>query len=255
MQKGMGTNMKIFGKTDIGMHRSANQDRFLIANEAAEFTLCAVFDGMGGAAGGEEASNIAANAFLENAERMYLEAKGEGELTGNTYLRILKASAENANTAIYDAAKENNSLSGMGTTVVAALFTEEFVYALNVGDSRLYTVSDGVIRQVTKDHSYVQYLIDEGRISEADAQHHPNKNIITRCLGTEQFVEYDTFTLDREKGFVLLCSDGLTNFVTDEELFAIVSGEGSLEEKAEKLINTANEKGGMDNITAVIAEM
>lgn len=247
--------MRFFGRTDVGLCRSANQDVFLVTELDEGIFLCAVFDGMGGVAGGEEASAIAKGSFEECTKTMYLESRMDGELTANTYLRILKASAERANGDIFAAAKTEPSHTGMGTTVVAAIFTPESVYALNVGDSRLYTVSDSVIRQVTKDHSYVQYLIDEGRITEADAQHHPNKNIITRCLGTDEFVEYDTFALTREQGTVLLCSDGLTNHLTDEELFRILNTELSPEEKANALIDRANALGGKDNITAVIAEI
>lgn len=249
--------MKVFGMTNIGMKRKVNQDSFLI-KEYDTGLLAVVCDGMGGASGGEEASSTAVAAFSGYTDINFAPDNGDVTPVTEEGIRdVLLSAARAANNAVYAAAKGNNELSGMGTTLVAAFVSDDKVYAVNIGDSRMYIIKDNAIKQITHDHSYVQYLVDIGKMTAAEAKTSTNKNIITRAVGTESAVETDFFTVDTDMkdGFVLLCSDGLTNHITEEDIIHCVTETESPEDACAELIDRANKGGGSDNITAVIISM
>ncbi len=246
--------MKIYGKSDTGVKRPVNQDRFLIREFGDGLALCAVFDGMGGANGGEQASSAALHAFDNCITGELLDSIQTGKLiTGSDAEKLLYKAAQTANTEIYKKG-EDPSLEGMGTTVIAALITADDVVALNAGDSRLYEVSRGALKQVSKDNSYVQYLVDIGRITKEEAATHPKKNLITKCLGTEDEVEPDIYRLGEIPEMLLFCSDGLTNALEEDFIYqTLTDPDMTDDEKVNELITAANNAGGPDNITIILA--
>ena len=249
--------MNFFGITNIGMKRTVNQDSFIV-KEYESGLLAVVCDGMGGASGGEEASATAVAAFSGYTDINFAPEGGEVTAVGEEGVRdVLLSGVRAANNAVYAAAKENSFLDGMGTTLVSAFVSEGKVYAVNVGDSRMYIVKGDTISQVTRDHSYVQYLVDIGKLTADEAKTANNKNIITRAIGTEAEVEADFYAVDigAEGGFVLLCSDGLTNHISEKEIVSCITEAEDPEAACGELINRANLGGGSDNITAVIISM
>ena len=215
-----------------------------------------VCDGMGGVSGGSIASTIAAESFqkeLDNCESTY---RLFANLSDEEIEHILVSAAEEANHAVYKRGKADSSLSGMGTTLVGCIAMPHRIYTVNVGDSRMYmNAGDGLI-QITHDHSYVQHLVDMGKLSKEEARVSRNKNLITRAIGTDRTVDVDFFITeyDDRDAVLLLCSDGLTNHVEEAELEKIMSGACSregIQEVCEKMISCANSRGGTDNITAV----
>ncbi|MGN1048849.1 MAG: Stp1/IreP family PP2C-type Ser/Thr phosphatase [Eubacteriales bacterium] len=253
--------MLYFGKTDIGKKRKGNQDSFGIYRIAENAVLCAVCDGMGGAAGGEEASRTALSAFSEEINAACAPHIENGSLIVSDIdpRLLLENAAGEANRAVLEKAAGNPELHGMGTTLVALLVADGKAYSVNVGDSRLYRISDGKITQVTHDHSYVQYLVDIGKITPEEAKSSTNRNIIMRAVGIEDELRADIDIPDcgdgSKKVFFLLCSDGLSNMVPDDKIAAIAMSEKSPKEKTEQLIAEANRNGGSDNITAVLLEL
>jgi len=266
--------MRVFGMTNVGMKRQVNQDSFLIKEYDCGL-LAVVCDGMGGASGGEEASSTATAAFsgyidisLAGADDpgIPLDKWGMGEtkdLSGRAVNKdksvkeILLSAVRAANNAVYAAANENDALNGMGTTLVSAYISGDKVYAVNVGDSRMYIIKDESITQITHDHSFVQYLVDIGKMTADEAKTSNNRNIITRAVGTEAVVETDFFTVDTDMsgGYVLLCTDGLTNHITEEDIVKCVTEAEGPEGACASLIEKANLGGGSDNITVVIISM
>lgn len=252
--------------TDKGQKRSNNQDYLAVKKYTEKTYLAVVCDGMGGVKGGEEASQIACDAFIEAIDKCltpYLKNR-QKQIGTSEIKRMLVKGVDLANERVYLKAKQSYDHKGMGTTIVAALVIDKVAFCLNVGDSRLYLLKGSNIRQVTKDHSYVQYLIDMGKMTPEEAESSSHKNIITRAVGTEISVEPDIYLERLEEGsFMLLCSDGLTNMVDNATICDIVSGDRSfnhigqveLDIKARKLIDTANENGGNDNITAVLLKI
>ena len=225
------------GLSDPGRRRRRNEDSFVV-----EPPLFVVADGMGGAQAGEVASRLAASAFREFHEADDLEASER-----------VTAIVQEANRRIYDRAAEDRSVSGMGTTVTAALVEEGRITIGHVGDSRAYRFRGGELEQLTDDHSLVADLVRGGRLSPEEADTHPQRSVITRALGTDPQVDVDTTTVDAEPGDVfLLCSDGLTSMVSDEEILRIVSVTDSLDAAAAELVKAANRSGGEDNITVVL---
>ena len=224
------------GRTDVGRQRSVNEDSLVLAPP-----FFAVADGMGGAKAGEVASAMAAGTFEGESD--------SGEPAETQLTRILRE----ANRRIYELAVSDDSHRGMGTTVTAAKVTGDEVSLGHVGDSRAYRLRDGELEQVTRDHSLVAELERSGQITPEAAEHHPQRSIITRALGPEPDVQVDTYTLAGRAGDVfLICSDGLTSMISDEELGSILRSEESLEEAAESLVRAANQSGGKDNITVVM---
>ncbi len=251
--------MQFFGKSDVGLKRHENQDSFLAEQLYDNVTLCLVCDGMGGANGGSTASKLACSSFLKYVKKKLPDFMDMGQISfdgGDLSIEgILKKGADSANSAVFKKATKNKDLSGMGTTLVAALIINDTLFALNIGDSRLYFVSENNITQLTRDHSYVQTLIDLGQITPEEAAANPHKNIITKAIGISKSEEPDLFREDlasNDVKYILLCSDGLTNFVEEEEIHSIILADATLEEKCNCLINRANENGGGDNITTVI---
>jgi serine/threonine protein phosphatase PrpC len=224
------------GSTDVGRQRHTNEDALLVSPP-----VFAVADGMGGAKAGEVASQVATDAFQTE------------HLDDEPPERQLAGIARQANRRIYELAAEDESRRGMGTTLTAAMVSGHEVSIGHVGDSRAYRLRDGSLEQITRDHSLVAELERTGQISPEAAEHHPQRSIITRALGPEPDVEVDTFTVPGRGGDVyLLCSDGLTGMVPDDEVATILRHAGSLEEAAGALVRAANQSGGKDNITVVL---
>ena len=256
--------MKFCGKSDVGMHRHVNQDSYRALRVwDDEATLLVVCDGMGGHKAGEIASSTAVSIFCEKVMAApCTETEPEKILDFIRY--TLVSAASEANTSILRLAEENDEYQGMGTTLVAVIVYKGYFYAINIGDSRFYIVTKEETRLVTKDHSFVQYLIDNGKLSEEEAKSCPRKNVITRAVGIAEKLDVDFFSAPLapwESGYLLLCSDGLSNYadnsILESTLFGpthwFMSQEEDLARKADALITFANEKGGSDNITTVIA--
>jgi serine/threonine protein phosphatase PrpC len=222
-------------KTDTGRQRHANEDSYF-----ARAPVFAVADGMGGAQAGEVASRIAAGAFEHD---IAAEGPAEGQL---------EEIAQEANREIHQLAQKDSSRAGMGTTLTAAMLHDDEVALGHVGDSRAYVLRDGKLKRLTKDHSLVEELRRQGRLTEEQAEEHPQRSIITRALGPEPKVNVDTMTFPARDGDVfLLCSDGLTTMVGDEEIRDILTGSKNLRAAVNRLVEAANRGGGRDNITAV----
>ncbi len=246
--------MKFGGKTDIGAKRRTNQDSYAVFSKSG-YTCAVVCDGMGGAKGGNVASGLAVKTFSSAVKKAFSE-KNPDDWGEFDIKRLLKSAIDEANLSIFSKATNDSDLEGMGTTLVAVIICLSGTYAVNIGDSRLYIQLDGEMKQISVDHSFVQYLIEKGEIQPDEAINHPNKNIILRALGISERVEADFFKIENYDR-LLLCTDGLTNHVRDERIGEIISGEyttkrPSYKARTEKLIAEANENGGADNITAVL---
>ena len=248
--------MKSYGKTDIGVKRKNNQDSFAIV-ERNEYTLAVVCDGVGGARGGNIASETAVRTFCGEIKAAFSRRSPE-EYGEQAIEDLLRQAVSDANTEVYRKAAEDSDLEGMGTTLVAALLCKAGNFAVNVGDSRLYLQDGEGLRQLTKDNTFVQYLLDRGVITPEEAQVHPNRNIILRALGGNEEVETDLYRIP-EFQRLLLCSDGLYNMLPPEELQCVMDGAYSgkrrppgYRARVNELIRRANLNGGPDNITAIL---
>ena len=238
--------------TDVGKVRTIDEDSILVADlsfginsESEKFLLLAVADGMGGHAKGEEASKIALNTLTKTIIP---------ELFGDTsFTELLENGIKNANQEILDYTTKNPESSGMGTTTVCALVKGNDIHLVNVGDSRAYVISNDEIRRVTKDHSYVQALIDEGKITEEEAREHPQKNVITKAVGIMESVEPDTMklTLDNDES-LLLCCDGVIAHLNDEDIHKIICNTNDPQNECQQIVDLANKRGGSDNISLII---
>jgi PPM family protein phosphatase len=227
--------VEVAHRTDTGRQRNANEDAFY-----ARAPVFAVADGMGGAQAGEVASRVAADAF---------ESAGEHDDAPERYLSRV---VTEANERIHELAQSDASRSGMGTTLTAALIRDNEVSLAHVGDSRAYVLREGELKRLTSDHSLVEELRRQGRLTEAQAEEHPQRSIITRALGPEPDVEVDTMTVPARPGDVfILCSDGLTTMVPEARIARILERSKSLESAVSRLVREANEGGGRDNITVV----
>ena len=239
--------MKTFSMTHIGRQREMNQD-YMYTSENAVGKLPNLFlvaDGMGGHKAGEYASRFTVEKIVET-----IETSGQTEPVA-----AMKEAVEAANRGLLEEAGRDAAKAGMGTTVVAATVIGDHLHVANVGDSRLYLINHEAIRQITRDHSLVEEMVRLGEMDKADAKDHPDKNIITRAVGVVPELSVDFFEVELKPGdTVLMCSDGLTNMIEDEEIKKIVLGQRDIVEKAEKLIDTANGNGGKDNITVVLIE-
>lgn len=234
--------MIFYAKTHIGNIRKSNEDSLYVPTEMSGF-FALVADGMGGHNAGDVASKIVSDTVKE-----YFQTLKPDDITQENIIDVLNL----ANKNVYDDAKANKKRSGMGSTATLAIFQKNTVLIGQVGDSRAYLMRDGVLSQITKDHSYVQMLVDSGRITPEEAWVHPQKNIITRAIGTESDVNVDVFSLDMECGdILLLCSDGLNSCVADHEIANILDDD--IEKATERLIEAALQAGGSDNISVVIA--
>lgn len=254
------------GISDVGMKRPNNQDSFKTKHYKCGALLAVVCDGMGGAAGGQIASTKASEIFVACIDAL-LDRLDAGDRMPDEY-KVTEALCEGvweANDEIYAKARKDASLAGMGTTLVASLIIGRKIYTVNVGDSRMYLADEDKIVQITHDHSYVQYLVDIGRMSEAEAKSSQNKNIITRAVGTETDVEPDIYLTeiakrpkDSARIHIVLCSDGLTNHVSPEKMYTLIKNRAKVPSEdttgkiAKALVACANKGGGSDNITAVV---
>ena len=239
--------MKSFSTTDIGKRRKLNQDYVCISDSSVGNlpNLYLLADGMGGHRAGDFASRFAVS------ETMRLAAAHKGE----DPIRILEDTLHTVNRNLHETAAVREDLYGCGTTMVAATIAGNVLHTANVGDSRLYLIRDHVIRQVTVDHSLVEEMVLAGSIDIKRARTHPDKNVITRAVGAEEYLDIDFFTTRlREGDLILMCSDGLTNMVEDEDILQILLSEGTLEDRGNALIRAANEGGGMDNVSVILID-
>lgn len=238
--------MKLAGKTDVGRIRQENQDDYRAGELPGGAVWALVCDGMGGAKGGREASQGACNVIENFFQEQYAQC-GAGQEEP-----FLKKALLYANRFVFQKAAHEEALAGMGTTAVCALVRSGNVYLCHAGDSRAYLIRDGKLTQLTHDHSYVQELVDCGTITEEEAEHHPQKNIITKALGVDYRLEpeFTAAKLKREDR-LLLCTDGLTNMVPVEEMEELLA-QGTFYDLPDRLIEAANAHGGSDNITALL---
>ncbi len=235
--------MQIAFLTDKGKIRELNEDSLFVDEDIGLFIVA---DGMGGHQAGEVASEMAVKIIADSIKK---------NLSDNNMSSLIKESISKANNEILLESRKNTNLSGMGTTVVLAMLNDNKLHIANVGDSRAYLIKNNRIKQLTEDHSKVAELVRWGAITKEEARVYPGRNIITKALGTTESVEADIKTISMKTGdYILLCTDGLTDVLKDEEIrdIIIISSNGSIDEKCKKLINQANEKGGGDNVTAVL---
>ncbi len=238
--------MKIVAKTDIGMVRAQNQDSYSVGEMPSGVAWAVVCDGMGGAAGGDVASSVAVKLISERITSHY-----QPGMSGISAKNLLLAAIEDANASIYEMAKSNETLSGMGTTIVAAIVDGQNVYIAHAGDSRAYRVTEESLIQITTDHSIVQEMVENGELTPDQAKDHPRKNIITRALGAERYICVDfQETVLLPQDVIILCTDGLTNYVETDDIYS-VTRKYNYYEYADKLVQLANSGGGGDNITVV----
>ena len=234
--------MQTFYFTDPGKVRSHNEDSVtIVSNDKKEFVL-AIADGMGGHKAGEVASSIAIEHIINSFEA--LESIGSKE----NAIEWLRQIVKEINDQIFEYAKKNPESKGLGTTLVIAIKTEDYILYGNIGDSSGYVIKNEILHKVTKDHTYVGMLINSGKLSEENAKNHPGKNLLTRALGANDPIEIDIFDIDTSVKGLFLCSDGLTNMLTVEQIEKILNSNISIEEAVVKLIKKANSRGGTDNI-------
>lgn len=234
--------------TDIGKVREINEDNYCI--DEGRIGLYIVADGMGGHKSGEVASSIAIKIIREHIKLFLTDEYLEQTVKG-----VIFEAFNRANKEIYNKSKEDFSCEGMGTTVTMALIIENKVYVGHIGDSRAYLLREGELKQITEDHSLVAELVKNGSITEREAMKHPQKNIITRSLGTDENVKVDIFSLEFYKeDMLVLCTDGLTNFVDKEEMKKILIENEDCFESCSTLVTLANQRGGYDNITILIVK-
>ena len=239
--------LKTFSITNIGRKRKLNQD-FIYTSEQPVGKLPNVFivaAGMGGHKAGDYASKVTVETIVEEILK---SEEAEAAV-------ILEHAIRSANALIRKRAEESPDLEGMGTTVVVATCNGDILQVANVGDSRLYIANRREIRQITRDHSLVEEMVRMGGIAREEARNHPDKNIITRAVGADDAVKPDFFTVRLNQGdIVLMCTDGLTNMLEDEEIRMILEESRDMVEKAEELVKAANEKGGKDNISVILID-
>ncbi|MBR5203089.1 MAG: Stp1/IreP family PP2C-type Ser/Thr phosphatase [Clostridia bacterium] len=238
--------MKIVAKTDIGLKRESNQDSYAAGELPGSVAWAVVCDGMGGAAGGNLASSTAVKIISERITSTYRTGMSASSIR-NMFASAIAA----ANIYVNDISKSDPELSGMGTTVVVAVVVDNTVFIAHAGDSRGYILSKNSLNQLTKDHSIIQELIDQGSLTIDEAKNDPRKNIITRALGVDSELSFDFNIADiGEEDILLICTDGLTNYVEPDEIYELTADDEYFE-YAERLINRANINGGGDNITVV----
>ena len=239
--------MKAYAQTDTGRVRKMNQDALFSSTEPVGPlpNLFLVADGMGGHRAGDFASR-----YLTQHLPEYIKESNKTEV-----IPVLRDAIDRINRELYELACEREELSGMGTTLVAAVIEHGTLYAANIGDSRLYLIEKSGISQITKDHSYVEEMVSKGQMERGSEEYRQQKNIITRAVGIEEQVKTDFFeTVLAEDSYVLLCSDGLSNMVDNSSIFRLVLFPGTLHMKTKALIALANQNGGKDNIAVVLVE-
>ena len=240
--------MQSWGSTDPGCVRKQNQDAYRIEQLDRHTLLCVVCDGMGGAKSGNVASSLAVEVFAEEIRRSWKPGMESDRID-----QMLRSAVKLANFTVYDQSAQFEEFSGMGTTLVAALIRDNKATLVNVGDSRAYGINRNGIRLLTKDHSLVQMMVDRGDLTPEVAKNYPGKNLITRAIGTEPMVMSDVSHTEVNKGdYLLLCSDGLSNVMDDQEiLFEVVHGVNK-QHCCQRLLSIAKNRGAPDNVTSVL---
>ena len=240
--------MQVWGLTDPGCVRKQNQDTYQIEQLDKNSVLCVVCDGMGGAKSGNIASTLAVDVFVQEIRRSWKSTLSQEKID-----TMLMSAAKLANYTVFDQAQQFMEFDGMGTTLVAVLVKGKKVTIINVGDSRAYGLNAEGIQQLTVDHSLVQMMVDRGELTPEVAKHYPGKNYITRAIGTDPYVLSDVFHLEVTKGdYLLLCSDGLSNMLDDQEiLFEVVHGVNK-QYCCQRLLEIAKNRGAPDNVTSVL---
>ena len=239
--------IKAYAKSDVGKVREINEDAFYISNSLDEVQLYMLADGMGGYNGGEIASKLAIQSAKNYIENNFKEIEKDKD----SIIQLIGSSIEYANMVVYEKAKENKELSGMGTTLEICLIYNNRAFIGHVGDSRIYRIRKEFMRKLTQDHSYVQKLVKDGTITQEEAAHHPQKNMLMKALGCNAFVEPDVMVKGFLKDDILIMnSDGLTNLVSQEEIFK--EAKKNIEQATKNLVQMANDNGGYENITVII---
>jgi protein phosphatase len=240
------TDLKIVAKTDKGKIRESNQDAYAVGELPGEVAWAVVCDGMGGHAGGNIASALAVKVISDKITSCY-----NAKMRDSSIKNLLDSAITAANIEVYDMADSHNELYGMGTTVVCAIVRGDRVFIAHAGDSRAYIATQDSVKQITVDHSVVQDLVNSGKITEDEAEHHPNKNLITRAVGIDKAIDIDFAEADLlDNETLILCTDGLSNYVSDAELLEDIK-DGQYYAFADRLVKRANHNGGGDNITVV----
>ncbi len=240
--------MEAWGLTDVGNVREQNQDYYQIAPLDEESLLAVVCDGMGGAKAGNVASRLTCEVFAEEVARSFKK-----EMTLQEMERVLRSAASLANVSVYEHSQLSEEFRGMGTTLVAALLCPKGALVLNIGDSRAYHIGSEGVNCITTDHSVVQLMVQRGELTPEQAKTHPSKNLITRAVGPGPQIVADIFTPTVQEGdFLLLCTDGLSNQMADQEiLFEVIHG-ARTDDCCQRLLEIAKERGAPDNVTSVL---
>lgn len=243
--------MEAWGLTDVGNVRSQNQDAFRIVELGKDALLAVVCDGMGGAKSGNVASRLASEVFSEEVKRSF-----SADLTPDEAEQMLRAAAKLANISVFEQSQLSEDYAGMGTTLVAALTYPRATLVLNIGDSRAYLINADGVQCITRDHSVVEMMVQRGELTPEQAKTHPSKNLITRAVGTEETVFSDVFRVETEpEDCILLCSDGLSNQMADQEiLFEVVHG-ARRDDCCRRLLEIAKNRGAPDNVTSILIEL
>lgn len=240
--------MNVFYLTDTGKVRDHNEDNVMIVKNSEGNYLMAVADGMGGHLSGEIASTIAINRLTERFKQNF---KNKTKAEAAAWFREM---ALEINDLVYSYAAEHSESTGMGTTLVAAVITKDYILFANVGDSSGFVIKNGKLRKVTEDHTLVNLLLKAGKLSKEEAEHHPNKNVLMRAFGANDPLEIDVFDCIMDIEGILLASDGLTNMLDEETIEEVLALDIPIDEKVVKLINKANNRGGTDNISVAYME-
>ena len=240
--------MQAWGLTDLGCIRAQNQDAYLIEQLDKNTLLCVVCDGMGGAKSGNIASTLAADVFVQQVRQTWTGDQSQGSIDN-----MLKNAVKLTNFTVYDQAQQFEEFTGMGTTLVAVLTDGKWATVVNVGDSRAYLIDRSGIHQVTVDHSVVQLMVSRGELTPEQAKTYPGKSLITRAIGTESMVHCDIFHKKVSRGsYFLLCSDGLSNLMDDQEILFEVAHGQEKEKCCQRLLDIAKKRGAPDNVTSVL---
>lgn len=237
--------------SDVGRKRTVNEDRAAVYTRPNGIILAVIADGMGGHRGGGYASTTAVKVMGEH----FMELDSTDFKEEQDWAEWLQEVVNHVNRLLYNQANENKDLEGMGTTLEAALIRGRTCLVSHTGDSRVYAVNDHGIRQVTRDHSYVNVLLDSGEITEEEAAVHPQRNWIMRAIGSERTIEPDLYSIDlQDESYLLLCTDGLSNKINKDLMQEVVLSDATLHDKAKKLVELANNMGGEDNISVILID-
>lgn len=240
--------MRFAYDTNVGKVRQVNQDRVCVLKNSDDELFAVVCDGMGGHQAGELASSMA----IESLCQSFLASSPL--LNENKAIQWLNEATKLANKEIYDDANSNRYHKGMGTTVACCIVLKDEIVIGHVGDSRVYVFEEQELKQLTKDHTYVNLLVDSGTISKEQAKHHPKKNILMKALGVFEDVSPTILTLENKHQYLIICSDGLYNSLSDDEIIKILNEQGPLAQKVLDLIQNANDQGGSDNISVILLD-